>query len=441
MTELCDNQAERGALGAVLLEGNRFVHHGRDVLKLPAEAWTGIHRDAWGIMLDMLNDNQPIDMLTFLSRVRTAGLGEKISYCLVNEWVEECMTPSRGDAYFRIIREKFVCRRVVEECQVLQSEASKTEDSRELLASASKRFGNIIDDVVVQKTPREVMETSIMDWRNADARKTFNGLATPWKSLNQILGGLRTGLYFIAGRPSEGKTTVEDQLSTFVAATGVHVARATNDSTMQELLERSMGRKANVSISKLNRGNGGEANFAQIEDAKTIIENYPMYFLEQATQIDEIVAWGRMMKSRHDIGMLTLDFIQNVNTGDSKVDMFEQQKVAYVSNKMRALAFELKIPVVVLSQLNRACETDKREPQMSDMRGSGTLEQDATAIIFVYADKDVAPEMNTSGYPTIFPTWLDVKKNKGAEKARVPTKVYRMYFRVDEDDSWVPKEN
>jgi replicative DNA helicase len=220
---------------------------------------------------------------------------------------------------------------------------------------------------------------------------------------------------------------VEDQIAEFLANQNIPVARATLDMTVERLIARTTSRRAGVSLPKLNAGFAGENQLAKVTEAGELIGDYPMYITDELHDVNAICTWVRAMKIKHDIQLFTLDYVQQVGvTGRSTQYMNENQTLTQVSRKFKRLALELKIPIILLSQLNRGSDHEDRIPTLSDLRGSGSLEQDANMVILLYHDKK---EEDREGKR---PQWMDVAKNQDGPTGTLPFWFWANYFRFDE---------
>jgi replicative DNA helicase len=204
------------------------------------------------------------------------------------------------------------------------------------------------------------------------------------------------------------------------------VGRVTLDMTRRRLLARAACRKAGVSLPKLKHGFAGKAQLAQIEEAARILMGYPMFINERDRDLRAICTWARAEKMRHDIKLLTIDYVQQIQVTDGARNWSTADKLSHASLMLKGLALELAIPVIVLSQLNRSVEQSERIPRLDDLRGSGSLEQDASIVIMSYKDEKV-PEVHNRT-----PQWLDVAKDQDGETGTIPFWFRRAYFLFDE---------
>jgi replicative DNA helicase len=251
-----------------------------------------------------------------------------------------------------------------------------------------------------------------------------------------MLCGLEPGITIIAGRPSAGKTTLEDMLSHHAAKNGIAVGRVTLDSTRASLLARAQCRIAGVSMPKLKHGFGRRNQIEACRDARNEIGKLRMWIRTDLADVASIRMWALERKRKDGMGMLTIDYAQQVRA--SELGRAESDRVArmtHVIARLKKLALdELEIPVLVLSQLNRQSEKDGNDPGLSDLRDSGALEQDADKVIMLYIDKKKRKEMDEAD-PTATkhkrPVVFGVAKHKDGETAAMEYWLYPPYFRFE----------
>jgi replicative DNA helicase len=321
----------------------------------------------------------------------------------------------------------------VQDCREAIADAHRADNAVEFVSRLPGRF---MDGYTLgqQDVPNDVlMADSLRRWRDAAEKKTpAIGLYTPWSPLTYLMSGFETGLTILAGRPSAGKTTLEDQCCQYLAMRGKAVARVTLDSTRQELLERSICRIAGVSLPKLKFGFGRRDQLANAERAAVDLSAAPVHINDSERDIMGICAYARAMRRKHGIAMLTVDYIQLIEAAEMGSNEWNTvARVSYVSRKLKALSFELGIPVLVLSQLSRAVEKEDREPQLSDLRDSGAIEQDAAKVIFLYVDPPKRKEMEAKEPGATKhkrPVVVNVMKHKNGKTGALPFWLYPAYF-------------
>jgi len=436
-----DEDAERGLLGSLLLDPMR-VSALVQKSGLPGDAiYTPNLRVVFEALLEMASRPKGaigIDLITVTSWLRDHGqLAAVGGSVTLDRLVDGTPTAAHAEYYLDIVRKKYVARRVITECRGLEADVYGCENEDVLLAAAPDRFSGIVAEKAPEISNAEVMAGIVAKFEAAKTgEKKAIGLETPWPKVTELLCGLEPGVTILAGRPSEGKTTVEDQICCELASTGMAVGRMTLDSTREELLERAMCRKAGVSLPKLKFGFAGASQMEQIRDARDVLSGYPMFIEDQTRELRQICAKARMWKMKYDIGLLTLDFVQLVEASDMGRSQWDKNAcVSYVSKTLKALSLELKIPLLLLSQLSRGMEKDGRPPELSDLRDSGSLEQDAHKVLFVYRDRKwckAAEESEPGSTKKKRASYLDVQKHKNGETGRVAVWMRPHYFMFDE---------
>jgi replicative DNA helicase len=436
---LYSEDAERGALGAILLEPTRVIECVMR-MDLKAEAFfVPGHRTIFEAMMAISGgERDQLDILTLGEELRRAGKLDSIGGAVaLDNLIDGTPTAAHAEYYLDIVRQKWVLRQIAALSRQIETEAQTAASGDALLKDIPQRYIEITGEERTVETNEQIMDRSIAAWEAAAAGdKKAIGLPYPYEQLTEMLCGLEVGITMLAARPSQGKTTIEDELCVSLAMQGVPVGRITLDSTADELLQRAMSRIAGVSLPKLKYGWVRQGQLDQVRDARDLLKTLPMHFCDNERELRRICAKARAWKLKHDIQILTVDFIQLVEASDMGRSQWDRNLcVGYVSKTLKALALQLRIPILVLSQLSRALEKDSREPQLSDLRDSGSLEQDAHKVFFVYKDAKVAAQMEmkkpgATKYRR--PMWMKVDKHKDGEVGRVPFWMYPHYFRFEE---------
>jgi replicative DNA helicase len=253
------------------------------------------------------------------------------------------------------------------------------------------------------------------------------------------MGGWEPGITLIAGRPSSGKTTLEDCAGTFLASRGVGVLRVSLDSSREELLDRAVARKAGVSLPKLKFGWAKMNQLAAVDEAGPILGDYPMWINTRDQDIRMICAWIRSMCARHKIGLVTLDYVRLIGASEMGRQEYEATpRVSLVSGRLKKLSLELGIPFLLLVQLNREFDKASRDPKLSDLSDSGSLEQDASKVIFVYQNSKKHKEMELGkrgATRNVRPVFFDVAKHKNGRTGRLAKWMLAPYFTFEDAEA------
>jgi len=270
------------------------------------------------------------------------------------------------------------------------------------------------------------------------------GLATPFGRLNELLCGIQPGLHFIAAPPNAGKTCVEGQLSEFVASTSGPVLRIYLDDTHDDAMARSASRIGGVSLNKLQHGHIQPNDMKKIKDeVRPIIEAMPMYIREDVESVEQIAVMARLYKAKYGIVMLTVDYVQIVDVESEERLMLERDRLAFVCKKLKKLWKELRIPILVLSQVQRENykgDSNPRMASMSELFGGAVLEHTAStvSILKMLKDTDVAPQpLDSTGYSMKYPVAWHLVKSKHGPKGMIPLWFYPKYFKFMETPSYV----
>ena len=438
-------ESEQGLLGCAIMAPDQAIPLMLGAKIEPEAFYVPANRLVFEAVMALWNEQNPkrrfIDVLMVESRLKQTDTLMAIGGPAFLDRLTDRPTWGHAAGYLNLVWEAWIRRRAINEAHQFLSELWQDgEAGLKTVMQAPDRFSRLVPTLDSDETPEEVMAASIEKWRKAKRKEApAIGLTLPWESVTKLMCGLEPGLTILAGKQSSGKTTVEDQIACHVAGTlGVGVGRVTLDSTREGLLNRAMCRMAGASLPKLKFGHGGESQLSRLEDAKTLLAKMPMWITSSHRDIREIRSWARTMKLKHNIGLLTVDYVQIVRAEEMGRNEWDQcRKVTHVSGTLKDLSFELGIPVIALSQLSRAIDKADREPEMSDLRDSGALEQDADKLLFVYKDKDVAEsweQRDAEATKKKRPTWMKLEKHKNGETGKLPFIMRPHYFRFDESN-------
>jgi len=435
-----------GALiGAVLVEAPRvFAVAGERGLKI-GHFTDAVEARVWAVLEQTWREKGYLDLVIAAEVLERAGLEDALGGS-TSQWlcdcVDACPTATHAEFYVQQVQEQGLRRDLARVGVDLAQDAQRESEPRAVGERAAARVVEVLDGAC-GNAPGESNAAAAgrlaQKYCSGEAGRRAIGLPWPWEHVTQMTCGLEAGMIVLAGRPSAGKTSIEDSLCMSLAAAGVPVGRITLDGSRDELLQRAMSRKAEVSLPKLKFGFARTDERRRFREAAELIGGYPLYFEDRRRDLDGILARAREWHRKHGIRLLTVDFMQLVTTGDPRIDVNQVARVGTVSAALKGLALDLGIPVLALSQLSRDSARDNREPQLHDLRGSGDIEQDAHQVVFVHVDMLVrkAMEMKAPGWTKkIRPVWFDLLKNKDGETGRVPLWMYPNYFKFEE-----PSEN
>lgn len=362
------------------------------------------NREIYKTAMELFNENIPIDYVTVLNRLNQH---DKIDAVGGNDYLTamamNAPTTQYVEYYSEIIREKAQLRRLINAgkkvCELAfdgSDEASKIlEQSEQLIFDVSSV--NDKKDIVPIKDV--IMETYEMLVKNSQNKGKINGLPTGFRELNFRTGGFHGGeLILIAGRPGMGKSSFAVNIAEHVAFKEKKTVAIFNlEMPKTQIVNRILSSQAYVDSQHIRSGELTGDDWTAIGRVLNILYNSPMYIDDTATiTVSEIRAKCRRLKQTKDLALVVIDYLQLMESG-KRVES-RQNEVAQISRSLKILAKELDVPVIALSQLSRASEarSDKR-PMLSDLRESGSIEQDADMVMFLYRDEYYNKESEKKG--------------------------------------------
>jgi replicative DNA helicase len=392
-------EAERSLLGSILLD-NEVLHDVVGFLQVQ-DFYRDAHQIIYSVIRDMYDKTVGIDVVTLSTELDKRGALDKIGG---DETLEEisASVPHAANAkyYAEIVKEKAVNRQLIESAtEIIRDGYSNQFTADQLLEAAERKIYNIREDQI----RGEVLELKdvVKDAMDAIAARAdsgghaVTGLATGFMDLDDITSGLHAGqLVIIAARPSMGKTAIALNIcdhAAFEAKTPVLFTSL--EMGYREIAERLMCSRSRVDGHKIRTGIGlGMRELTQLTRAYNILSSGGKMFIDDtpARNMMQIAASARRIKRRHGIGLIVIDYIQLVDSEEMRDS--RQEQIAKISRRLKTLARDLNVPVVALSQLNRAVETreDKR-PRMADLRESGAIEQDADIVLLLHRPEYYEP--------------------------------------------------
>ena len=430
-------EAERAVLGSALIEPLRVIDLCKRKLRIThLSFYVPAHSLVWSALETLYKKSLPIDLLTMGEYLKREGMLDQVGgYPFLEGLHDAPLTTAHAEYYAVIVRNHELSRKVIGEALEIIDQAYTTDNSEQLIKGAGERFLTLADDVVIEVSNADVIdEVTAKFAQAADDRRNKRpvqsaGLPIPYSRLGSLMNGLQPGIIFIAGRPSQGKTTVALNMTDYLAVNlGKPVAIVNMDMQKKSrLFQRSLCNIAGVSLPKLKHGFARDDQLAKIHEAAERIKKAPIYVLDNENNLDVICAWIRMQVLKHGVQCVMIDFIQQISTGDPKVDSFGNTKMTVISSRLKNLCGELGIPFLVLSQLSRNADKEDRVPTMADLRDSGSLEQDAFQVLLTYRHKKWTRELEQKySYRA---QWLDLAKYQDGATGTVEFQFHGPYFK------------
>jgi replicative DNA helicase len=380
--------AERSVLGAVLLD-NHALNAAVENLR-PEDFFLDQHRRVFVQMIALAENQQPIDLITLTEELHRRGDLEAAGGTPYLASLADGMPRiSNIEHYARIVKEKAVLRNLIHATHNIQQHAFEGEDGADaILDNAESSIFAIAEDriraglISVKDIVRDNFERLERIFREG---KSVTGLPSGYAELDKLTSGLQPSeLIILAARPSQGKTALALNLMENIAIRqGQPVAMFSLEMSKESLLQRLVAAVAQIDAHKFRTGHLTREDWRRMTEALGTISSAPLW-IDDAGSISvlEIGAKARRLKRDKGLAMLVVDYLQLI-TGRGRFGN-RQEEVSSISRALKGLAKELQIPVLVLSQLSRAPERDERGPQLSDLRESGAIEQDADVVMFIY---------------------------------------------------------
>jgi replicative DNA helicase len=381
--------AERSVLGAILLDNNA-LNSAIENLR-PEDFFLDQHRRVFTQMIALGESQQAIDLVTLTEELHRRGDLEASGGAPYLASLADGMPKvSNVEHYARIVKEKALLRNLIHATHNIQQSAFEGEDGADAIldGAESSIFALAEDRVKVGLVPvkdivRDNFERLEKIFREG---KSITGIPTGYAELDKLTSGLQPSeLLILAARPSQGKTALALNLTENIALrAGLPVAFFSLEMSKESLLQRLVAAVAQIDAHKFRTGHLNKDDWRRMTEALGTISSAPLW-IDDAGSISvlEIGAKARRLKrDKSGLAMVVVDYLQLITARGRFGN--RQEEVSSISRSLKGLAKELQVPVLVLSQLTRAPERDERGPQLSDLRESGAIEQDADVVMFIY---------------------------------------------------------
>ena len=385
--------AEKSLLGSILLYPNSTSYLTEDDLEAE-DFYIEAHRMIFSTILMLKDMHQTIDMTTVSSKLNDLGLLDKIGgYDYLMQLQDLAVTSASAKNYINLIQDKRYLRDLIVTCnEIVEKTRDGSQEVDELLDFAEKSVLGISHQRRVSdfKSARTVVEAVFQDIKSKNQHKTnVVGVPTGYSALDNITNGLQKGdLIILAARPSVGKTAFALNLALNIGLrTNDAVALFSLEMPAEQLVSRMLAAKSHVNGQRIKTGNVDDNEMNQLSEAVLDLKESNIY-IEDSSMVKtaEIFSKCRKLKSERGLSLVVIDYIQLI-TGNRRNNDNRQQEVSEISRSLKNLARELECPVLALSQLSRGVEKrEDKHPMMSDLRESGSIEQDADIIMFLYRE-------------------------------------------------------
>ncbi len=385
-------EAETSVLGGVLIE-NDALNLVLEILQ-EGDFYREAHRKIFAAIVHLYEHSEPVDLITLSEVLKTRAELEDVGGIeYLNSLVNGVPTAANISYYAKIIKEKGILRKLINRAtEIISQSYANSGDVDDFIDQAERTIFEISEDRVRPSfyPIKDLIKSSFKTIEQLyEKRQLITGVATGFQRIDELTSGLQpSDLIIVAGRPSMGKTAFALNIAQNASLHGgVSSAIFSLEMSKEQLALRMLCSEAKVDAHRLRGGFLSESDWPRLTRAAGSLSEAPI-FVDDTPGISalEMRAKARRLKIEHNLGLVVVDYLQLMR-GRSRTESREQE-ISDISRSLKALAKELRIPVIALSQLNRRVEErgDKR-PQLSDLRESGAIEQDADVILFLYRDE------------------------------------------------------
>lgn len=407
--------AEKALLGAIMLKPDCMFDITDSVSQ--DSFYVEKHRAIFKAMMELFSKSEPIDVLSVSARLKATKSIERVGG---SSYLADLVTtvPATANArhYANLVSRAATLRGLIDSAEYIAELAyDESQEIDAVLDAAEKRIYDI-SNAPSQHKFVSMQESLGEAWERIDhlhkSSDELRGIPTGYRDLDSLLAGLqKSDLIILAARPSMGKTALALDIARQTSINhGTTVGIFSLEMSAQQLVDRMLASEARVDAWKLRTGKlTTDEEFAKVRDAIDRLSQAPIYIDDKpANNILGMRSVARRLKREHNLGLIIVDYLQMMAPTSSKANDTIVQQVTEISRSLKTLARELQVPVLALSQLSRAVETRGGKPRLSDLRDSGSIEQDADVVMFIHRDD----KMNeTSDRPNIAEIMIEKHRN------------------------------
>jgi replicative DNA helicase len=385
-------EAEQSILGGILLD-NHALDSVLEIL-IHKDFYNESHRKIFATIVELSDRNEPIDLITLSNILKDKKQLDQVGgMAYLASLVDNVPSAANIAYYAKIVKEKSILRHLIGTATEILTKSYDTGAAvDEVLDEAEHAIFEIAENKIrpAFSPIKDIIKDSFKTIEKLFERKDLiTGVPTGFAKIDDLTSGLqKSELIIVAGRPSMGKTAFALNIAQHAAMeAGIHVAIFSLEMSKEQLAMRMLSSEARVDSQRLRKGFLGETDWPKLTTAAGRLSEAPLFIDDTpAITVLEMKAKSRRLKADSGLGLIILDYLQLMRSGSYKDS--REQEISEISRSLKALAKELNVPIVALSQLNRKVEDrTNRRPQMADLRESGAIEQDADVIAFIYRDE------------------------------------------------------
>lgn len=420
------SEAEQSVIGGLLIDNQALD---KIAFLEPWHFFTHANREIYSVIRRMISENKPVDVVTLAmempNEAKDVGGIAYLGELAIN-------TPSAANIrrYAEIVVEKSSLRGLLSAATKITEIAAAADGNVSDKINRAQAEVMKLSEQATRRDPLSLREVLSLAVESIDRRSTaeIDGLMTGIRDLDDKLHGLKNGeLVIIAARPAMGKSTLAVQIAEHVATTGKPALVLSQEMSYQQLADRLIASAGRVEMGAITTGKLDDDQWTRVAAAIGKLHEIPMYLDDQAAlTLAEVCAKARMIRRKHGLSLLVVDYIQLMSgSGESGS---RNSEIEEITRGLKSLAKELHIPVLALSQLSRNCEQrPNKRPMLSDLRDSGSIEQDADVVAFIYRDEVYNPDTPELGVAEII-----IGKNRQGSTGVVRTVFCGEHSRFDD---------
>jgi len=440
-------EAERSVLGAMLSDPDQVIDMAEEKL-IAADFFQPAHQELFKALGDMRSRGVPVDPATVLQYLEDRKLGDLIGGpSLLGELSSAVVSVLTAPSHIETVRQKSLLRHLQQACaKIVYDSQERQHAPDEVLDEAEQLIFEISNRGVSNSAmePRQVVMQAIeIIERTMKMKGRYDGMATGFNDLDKLTTGFKPGeMIVIAARPGVGKTALalsmaknfiskryDEQLDRFVEP-GHPVAFFSLEMTAEQLMLRLLASSANVKLQSIRDGKLTDSDLNGVSLVGEQVASMPLYIDESSMlSINQLRAKARRMKKMYNIQVLIIDYLQLLISTSDKARDNRQVEVAEISRGIKALAKELKIPIIVLAQLNRKPEEGNQEPALHHLRESGSIEQDADVVLLLSRSFEKDPEDQGRGIRAT----LNIAKQRNGPTDKLYLRFMGEYTRYEDE--------
>ncbi|MBW1971975.1 MAG: replicative DNA helicase [Deltaproteobacteria bacterium] len=395
-------EAEQSVLGGILLD-NRAINRIIELLNVE-DFYREAHKKIFQAMINISERGGPIDLITLSNELDQKKLLDDVGGAAYLSLIADVVpTAANIDYYAKIVKEKAILRQLIATAtDIVARGYQETENVELFLDEAEKAIFHLAENKITPSfySMKDIIEDSFLAieelYKNKDL---ITGVSTGFKELDILTSGFQpSDLIIVAGRPSMGKTAFALNIAAHASLKkNIPTSIFSLEMSRKQLAIRMLCSEAEIDMKKVRSGFLSKKDWPRLTSTAGKLAQAPIFIDDTpALSVLELRAKARRLKSEHNIGLLIVDYLQLMRTQGGAER--REQEIAEISRSLKALAKELNIPVVAISQLSRRTEyRPKQRPQMADLRESGAIEQDADLILFIYREEVYQPTEENRG--------------------------------------------